>query len=78
LRCIPYEKRFGTENPFSLENQEYLGIHPEGSIRFIQNTIAETDRRKNELFQESLLFSTTGSFTRISQESNAKVDEVAK
>jgi len=40
IASIPYEKRFGTEDPFSLENQEYLGIHPEGSIRFIQNTIA--------------------------------------
>ena len=39
IESVPYEKRFGAEDPFSLENDELFGIHPEGSIRFIGNTI---------------------------------------
>lgn len=39
IESVPYEKRFGAEDPFSLENDELFGIHPEGSIRFITNTI---------------------------------------
>jgi hypothetical protein len=39
VESVPYQKRFGSEDPFSLDNDELLGIHPEGSIRFINNTI---------------------------------------
>ncbi len=39
IESVPYEKRFGAEDPFSLENDELFGIHPEGSIRFIGNTL---------------------------------------
>lgn len=39
IESVPYEKRFGMEDPFSQENEELFGIHPEGSIRFIGNTL---------------------------------------